>query len=166
MDSQMHVNLSKQTLRDELGDPALIQQIMCTADISSSGMTVQFFAQSWKVRRPEPRRENIKEFVGPKICDIPTFIHAAQKENRRFGKFDSNFLQLHAVCPGCAGHKNYLKASLNFYRFSLIVFLISLTTDCIKTTCEATPAPRPVYSSVFNIFSTFNVQILICINHR
>lgn len=89
----MHVNLSKQTLRDELREPALIQQITCTADISSAGMTVQFF-QSWKVRSPEPRRENIKEFVGPKICDIPTFIPAAQKENTSFRTFFLGFFKL------------------------------------------------------------------------
>lgn len=33
----MHINLSKQALTDELGEPALTQQIMCTADISSTG---------------------------------------------------------------------------------------------------------------------------------
>lgn len=57
MDSQMHINLSKQTLADELGEPGLIQQITCTADISSTGVTAQVSAHSWKIKHPEPRRE-------------------------------------------------------------------------------------------------------------
>lgn len=32
----MHINLSKQALTDELGEPALTQQIMCTADLPRS----------------------------------------------------------------------------------------------------------------------------------
>lgn len=72
----MHINLSKQTLTDELGEPGLIQQIMCTTDISSSGVTAQF---------PEPRREILKRnLLGQRFVTLifghPSTILITKKE--------------------------------------------------------------------------------------
>lgn len=50
----MHINLSKQALSDEPGEPALTQQIMCTADVSSPGVTAQLSSREvWLARTKE-----------------------------------------------------------------------------------------------------------------
>lgn len=63
----MHVNLSKQTLRDEPGEPALIQQIMCTADISSAGMTVQFLLRAGRSRAQNQGGKILKNLLGQRF---------------------------------------------------------------------------------------------------
>lgn len=79
----MHVNLSKQTLRDEPGEPALIQQIMCTADISSAGMTVQFLLRAGRSGAQNQGGKNIKGFV--------TFRHSSMLLRKKTEGSGSSF---------------------------------------------------------------------------
>lgn len=74
----MHINLSRQALTDELGEPALTQQIMCTADISSMG--VRLGSQNQGARREAPKTHLLGQSFATWIFPLPALIVRTENE--------------------------------------------------------------------------------------